>query len=139
MGQTGGFSLSRNPMRLKQKPFSDRWVRFLFLLFVAWPFLFLLPECATSSRSIEERRQGIVFTYQGDSRSVCLSGDFNDWATDSHCLRRNGQTWKIELSLRPGTYRYGFILDGNHWETDSRALLMEEDGFGKKNSVVVVE
>ena len=126
-------------MKLKQKPFSCHWVLFLNLLLIVWPFLFFFPGCLTFNSSIEEGRQEVTFTYQGDYRSVCLSGDFNNWASDSHCLRRNGQTWKIELSLSPGQYRYGFIIDGKHWETDSRALLIEEDGFGKKNSVVVVK
>jgi hypothetical protein len=137
--QTEIFSLNRNLVRLKQKPFSNPRVRFLLLSFVVWPFLSFLPGCAISNRSIEERRQEVAFTYQGDYRSVCLSGDFNDWATDSHCLRRNGETWEIELPLSPGRYRYGFILDGSLWVTDPKALLIEEDGFGRKNSVIVVE
>ena len=138
LGQRG-ILIRPNPMRLKQDSFFYRGVRFLVLSFIAWLFLSFLAGCVPFTGSNEERPQGVLFTYQGGYRSVCLSGDFNGWATDSHCLQRDGRTWKIQLFLSPGQYRYVFILNGNQWETDPRALLMEEDGFGRKNSVVVVE
>ncbi|UCF86012.1 MAG: isoamylase early set domain-containing protein [Desulfobacteraceae bacterium] len=81
----------------------------------------------------------IVFTYVGQCETVCLSGDFNGWSPNIHCLKRNGDTWEIKLFLSPGPYKYAFLLDGTHWIPDPDAYLQEDDGFGTKNSVLIVE
>lgn len=81
----------------------------------------------------------VVFTYTGEAEMVCISGDFNGWSPDAHCLKRNGDTWNIRLSLSPGRYRYAFFVDDIHWIPDPNAFLQEDDGFGMKNSVLIVE
>ena len=81
----------------------------------------------------------VLFIYEGTCNKVCLSGDFNGWAADSHCLSPKGERWEIRVKLQPGRYRYGFILDGTRWSLDQNALFQEDDGFGKKNSVLIVE
>lgn len=81
----------------------------------------------------------VLFTFSGKAETVCLSGDFNDWSPDSHCLKGGSDRWGIEIFLSPGRYSYGFLLDGEEWVPDPGALMNEEDGFGKKNSVLVVE
>lgn len=48
-------------------------------------------------------------------------------------------TWLIELALPPGRYLYAFLVDGGEWQTDPGAVLFDDDGFGKKNSVLIVE
>jgi 1,4-alpha-glucan branching enzyme len=81
----------------------------------------------------------VLFTFEGTAQKVCLSGDFNAWSPDSHCLTKEGRKWKIQVFLPSGRYKYGFLLDGKRWVPDSGALLQEEDGFGRMNSVLVVE
>jgi 1,4-alpha-glucan branching enzyme len=81
----------------------------------------------------------VVFTYTGVAEAVCISGDFNGWSPDAHCLRRNGDTWNIRLSLTPGRYRYTFLVDNIHWIPDPNAFLQEDDGFGMKNSILIVD
>jgi 1,4-alpha-glucan branching enzyme len=81
----------------------------------------------------------VLFTYEGTCNKVCLSGDFNGWAANSHCLSPKGERWEIRVKLQPGRYRYGFILDGTRWSPDQNALFQEDDGFGKRNSVLIVE
>ena len=110
----------------------------LFLLLL----LALLSACTTGDghktrNNIDNRL--VLFTFSGKAESVCLSGDFNDWSPDSCCLKNQSDRWEIEIFLAPGRYRYGFLLDGKDWIPDPGALLNEEDGFGKKNSVLVVE
>ena len=87
----------------------------------------------------DNHKRIVLFTFSGNAETVCLSGDFNDWSPDSGCLKKQGDRWKVEITLAPGRYRYGFLLDGKEWVPDPGALLNEEDGFGKKNSVLVVE
>jgi 1,4-alpha-glucan branching enzyme len=97
-----------------------------------------ISGCAHSARPTEGGHKRVVFTLTGDYRTVCLSGDFNAWSSSSHCLKREGTLWRTEVRLLPGQYRYGFVLDGREWASDPKALLQEEDGFGKQNSVLFV-
>jgi hypothetical protein len=110
--------------------------------------LTILLACAAvfSGSGCEGRRirgespdRPVLFTYAGAAKRVCLSGDFNAWSPDSDCLRREGARWEIRIFLPPGRYRYGFLLDDKDWIPDPGALLQEADGFGRNNSVLVVE
>ncbi|HOI96293.1 MAG TPA: isoamylase early set domain-containing protein [Syntrophobacter fumaroxidans] len=71
--------------------------------------------------------------------SVCVAGSFNGWSRQSHCMRREGSTWAVSLRLPPGRYEYAFVLDGKTWQADPGATLSEESGFGRKNSILIVE
>lgn len=102
-------------------------------------FLVAISGCVSPVRPPDGDHKRVLFTLTGDYRTVCLSGDFNAWSSSSHCLRREGTAWRIEVSLPPGRYRYGFVLDGRVWTSDPKALLQEEDGFGKQNSVLFVD
>lgn len=104
--------------------------------------LALLAACGAGDEQRIRNESGkrlVLFTFTGMAKSVCLSGDFNDWSPDSRCLEKKRDGWQIEILLAPGRYRYGFLLDGKEWVPDPGALLNEEDGFGRKNSVLVVE
>lgn len=112
----------------------------LISILAIWPST-LLSGCIWNINTIEDNsyRVGVLFIYEGQFQSVCLGGDFNDWSPDTHCLERNGVTWKTQLFLSPGRYKYAFILDGTRWTPDPNAFLLEDDGFGMKNSVLIVE
>lgn len=101
----------------------------------------LLLGCIWNAKTVEKKsdQAQVLFTYEGEFQTVCLSGDFNDWSPNTHCLKRSGDRWTIKLFLSPGRYRYGFILDGSRWTPDPSAFLFENDGFGAKNSVLIVE
>ena len=65
--------------------------------------------------------------------------DFNGWSHESHCLQRKGEEWSIQLTLPPGSYRYGFVIDKREWAYDPDAVIQEDDGFGKKNSLLLID
>lgn len=98
-----------------------------------------LGSCLGTLPTENRDHRKVAFTYTGEFHSVCLSGDFNGWSTDLDCLDREGDVWTIEIFLEPGRYMYGFVINGQEWRTDPKALLHETDGFGKKNSVIIVE
>ena len=79
-----------------------------------------------------------VFDAPGAAR-VSLVGDFNNWNTAATPMTRasNG-AWTVSLKLEPGRHVYAFVLDGKRWEPDPVALLAPDDGFGVRNSIVVV-
>lgn len=101
----------------------------------------LLAGCAHTAPG-DTRSPGVAkvrFSYAGPARTVCVSGEFNGWSETAHCLERRGGVWEIEVRIPPGAYAYGFLVDGRVWRHDPHALFTEEDAFGRKNSILVVE
>ena len=92
------------------------------------------PPVATehTPRTVE-----FVLRTSADS-GVALVGDFNDWdprATPLHADREG--VWTVTLPLRPGRYRYTFIVDGA-WRGDPAAPRALEDDFGRPTSVITI-
>jgi len=98
-----------------------------------------LPACVTVPQAPETDKVSVLFVFTGRHDSVCLSGDFNGWSSEAYCLQRKGDEWTIQLVLPPGTYRYGFVIDKKEWVCDPEALIQEDDGFGRKNSVLLID
>ncbi len=103
----------------------------------------LLTGCAGQPGNSGSFRGGpphILFKYRdAGAKHVSLVGDFNRWSPHAHNMRRKGDTWLVELSLKPGRYQYAFLVDGATWRPDPEALLAEDTGFGTKNSILIVE
>jgi hypothetical protein len=69
---------------------------------------------------------------------VFLVGDFNGWDTTKTPLARGTDgSWTVTVPLSAGRHLYGFVVDGS-WNTDPRAPLAPDDGFGHANSVKLV-
>jgi 1,4-alpha-glucan branching enzyme len=102
----------------------------------------LLAHCTPAWRQNgpEEPGNSVRFIYIAPGAgSVCVAGSFNGWSRQSHCMRRDGSTWTVSIPLPPGRYEYAFVLDGDTWQADPGAILSEESGFGRKNSILIVE
>lgn len=70
-------------------------------------------------QAVKSTPQGVRFEYYNpQAKSVYLAGDFNNWSTTSHSMRRedDGTFW-IVMRLSPGKYEYKFIVDGQ-WTAD---------------------
>ena len=118
------------------------WIKQLTVIILALLGTILLWFCAPSFRpsGAESRQTQVRFVYvDAKATSVSVSGSFNQWSDRSHCMRRDGNTWSITLSLSEGRYAYGFVVDGDIWQADPGATLSEDNGFGKTNSVLIVE
>jgi chromosome partitioning protein len=73
------------------------------------------------------------------AQSVFVTGSFNDWSLDEKCRMTNGNgIWNLELSLKPGVYKYQFIVDGK-WQEDPENKNMERNSFGDINSLIEVK
>jgi hypothetical protein len=93
-----------------------------------------VPTVATDRlpRTVE-----FVLRTSADS-GVALVGDFNDWdprATPLHADRDG--VWTVTVPLRPGRYRYTFLVDGT-WRGDPAAPRSLEDDFGRPTSVITI-
>jgi 1,4-alpha-glucan branching enzyme len=104
---------------------------------------------------------GILFQYEAPSaRMVTLAGDFPDnlWGGTAGSAKSydpnidllndegvNGDKvagdgiWSIVKKIEPGRYQYKFVIDRNTWVTDPNALETTDDGYGGRNSVIIVK
>jgi 1,4-alpha-glucan branching enzyme len=100
------------------------------------------PAAASASgkgRAPEVTADGVRFTFGGAARTVHLAGDFNAWAPAVDALTRGADgTWSFVKKLPSGTHAYKFVVDGTTWKIDEANPASVDDGFGGKNSVVVV-
>lgn len=83
----------------------------------------------------------IRIPYEGTGR-LYLVGDFNAWTDPGEPLRRVGSaTHSVMMRLEPGVYRYRIrVVEGEseRWLELPQGAVMEEDGFGGRNGVLVV-
>lgn len=93
------------------------------------------PASVARSESVTVR----LNFYAPQAGRVAVAGDFNRWQGDSTpMVPQGGGVWTIDLPLRPGTYSYMFVVDGNLWVTDPDAETFRDDGFGNRNAVMRV-
>jgi len=84
---------------------------------------------------------GVIFRYYDrDAERVHVVGDFDNWVLYADPLiDRNGDgEWTVLLNLAPGRYEYKFVIDGVKWIPDPKNKTTVDDGFGNRNSVIVV-
>jgi hypothetical protein len=71
--------------------------------------------------------------------AVAITGDFVNWDPQGVPLTSRGDgVWTVEVPLEPGIHHYVFIVDGHQWQPDPNAAMQVDDGFGQRNSVIVV-
>jgi 1,4-alpha-glucan branching enzyme len=74
------------------------------------------------------------------AKTVSVAGTFNHWDITAHFLTKGPDDyWSIELPLPKGRYQYLFVIDQKIWLSDPRLETVIDDGFGRKNSLLVVE
>jgi len=74
-----------------------------------------------------------------EAASVAVMGDFNDWSADAGAMQRcKDGFWAKTIRFEPGTYRYRFLADGEHWLNDPDADGYEPSGYGTDNCLLVV-
>lgn len=82
---------------------------------------------------------GILFRllYPG-AKTVSITGTFNSWNYTALSEISPGH-WSIIIPLPKGRYQYLFVIDQKKWIPDPAAEMTIDDGFGHKNSLLVVE
>lgn len=98
----------------------------------------------------EPGRNGIVFRYKAPAaRQVNVAGEFNNWLGTANGGRLDPNldplkdadgdgVWEIVLPLPPGRYQYKYVIDQVDWQEDPGNPETTDDGFGGKNSILVV-
>jgi len=87
-----------------------------------------------ATKSKRTKKQSFSVLAPG-ATSVLLAGDFTHWEKEPISMRKNGQdVWHAELQLKPGTYHYRFVVDGQ-WQDDPECTLRVPNPFGGQNMV----
>jgi len=74
-----------------------------------------------------------------EALSVYITGSFNDWSLDESCrMQQDNERWIAQIPLKPGTYKYQFIIDGK-WQEDPNNGRQERNSFGDINSLIEVK
>jgi hypothetical protein len=108
------------------------------LVFVA---LFLFPRLFSPEQetALQEKVVPIVFTISlENASSVAVVGTFNRWNPAGYELKRNDGAWVLETSLPEGRHEYAFLIDGVTIMTDPGGAFTADDGFGNRNSVLIL-
>lgn len=74
------------------------------------------------------------------AREVHLVGDFNNWALSHESLLwpKDGEVWQKRMFLKPGRYRYKYVIDGE-WKIDPANHHLEPNAYGGLDSVLEIE
>ena len=103
---------------------------FVILFFVAAVSIFYFTKSKTVS---------ITFVlYKPDAFNVQLAGDFNNWNPQNYKLEDKNGYWITTVNLKPGQYKYMFVVNEKEWIADPANSEYVESAFGGENSVVEV-
>jgi chromosome partitioning protein len=89
---------------------------------------------------MESTGREIVFTLEAPANaSVQIAGDFNNWEPEVLSLAdlQEGPVWQRSILLKPGSYRYKYLLNGQ-WITDPGNDDTVDDTLGGVNSLINV-
>lgn len=70
-----------------------------------------------------------------EADSVAITGDFTDWRPVA--MHRGDDRWTVEMRVAPGTYHFGFLVDGR-WYVPQDAPGRVSDEWGRENATLVV-
>ena len=86
------------------------------------------------------RKVNFIYKPSKIVKEVYLVGSMNDWNIKANKMVETSKgVYEISLLLKPGEYEYKFNEDGMFYITDQNAKDFADDGFGGKNSVLVVD
>lgn len=106
-----------------------------------WHFATRAPAPPVKA-ALDKGGKPVLFTLSMPAAStVELVGSFNRWKPGTLHMQWDEQhkLWVLSLHLEKGRHAYAFLVDGKRLVPDPNALLGEDDGFGNRNSVLVIE
>jgi chromosome partitioning protein len=113
------------------------------------PFVTMPPVSGLSAKpqprrnepivGVRQNGEEVIFAARFDKASkVLVAGEFNSWSPMSTPLRMDEPgIWRTTLPLKPGRYRYRYIVDGK-WLTDPHNERVESNQFGEVDNIIDV-
>ena len=115
------------------------------LIIVALIFIGRTPDVKDTAQTlmrVKKLRAAVTFTLNmPDASNVEVIGSFNQWTPNGfrmHWDERRG-LWVLSVPLERGRYEYAFLVDGKTILPDPKAVMQQDDGFGNKNSILIIE
>ncbi|HEU4828371.1 MAG TPA: isoamylase early set domain-containing protein [Gemmatimonadales bacterium] len=106
------------------------------LAFFAWTTQFASSGPDAGAPAIQ--RMVVEFRLAApDAGSVSLVGDFNSWQPVHQLRQVSAGVWSVSVTLEPGVYDYGFLVNGKTLRLDPLAPRVS-DGFGGESSRLAV-
>jgi 1,4-alpha-glucan branching enzyme len=99
------------------------------------------PKPALTAGGPKKADKGWVFAItMPEAQSVHLAGTFNSWSTSADPLAKGASgLWQITKELPAGSHQYKFVINGGQqWKEDPGNPNSADDGYGGKNSLLVV-
>ncbi|MGB9690558.1 MAG: alpha/beta hydrolase-fold protein [Candidatus Sumerlaeaceae bacterium] len=104
--------------------------------------LLTLLGVASMVFSAEKRKYDVRlgFVPPTDATTVTLTGDFCKWETNAIPMEKQQDgSYSVKVSLPEGIYLYKFVVDGGkRWFEDPKNPHYVPDGFGGRNSILIV-
>ncbi len=93
-----------------------------------------------SAKDQELRLVSLTYKEATQGKTVALAGSFNDWDPEINPMTYSAETecYTCTIQLRPGTYEYKFVVDGE-WVMDESNSNFAANDFGTLNSVLRVD
>lgn len=76
--------------------------------------------------------------YKPEAEKVEISGEFTDWKPLKLNKVSQSGYWEAEVKLKPGEYKYFYLINDKKVVADPTSIYKVEDGFGNKNSILKV-
>lgn len=130
---TGADGIERALQQLRREARRRRWLQ---LGAVGALAATLLLAIALTRRPVTGAKVRFALA-DSTAGQVAVIGDFNDWNPRANPLRHGDGDWSVTLRLKPGRYRYAFVVEGSNWRADPRSPAAEDD-FGTPTSVITV-
>ena len=109
--------------------------------FQFFSLILFLIGCSMPRPETGVTENGVRFALEAPvALTVAVVGDFNRWDPEKDLLAgpdANGY-WTGTVRLDAGRYEYLFLMNGAIWVPDPAALSVD-DGWGGKNSVIIVD
>ena len=93
----------------------------------------------TYSKTGKTCRVTFELPINGETETVELLGDFNEWSPGTTALKkRKGGRFSTTISLPSGEYRFRYLVDGQNWLNDPEADKYVPNNYGSDDSVVII-
>ena len=90
------------------------------------------------AKELTEKKKITFALHAPQAHEVRVAGCFTKWEQSAMTLRKQKDgTWKKIVPLKPGTYEYRFMVDGQ-WMDDPDCSTHRQNNFGTQNCVRVV-
>ena len=96
--------------------------------------VFMAKKTSSPASNKGKRPQSFAFTAP-EAMSVQLVGDFTHWQQNPINMQKDPDgVWRISVELKPGTYHYRFLVDGQ-WRDDPECALYVPNPYGGQDAV----